>query len=205
MYVEVVSTQAVVGSTTKFYVGLDLAALESRCSGYAVIVCSDVCVLKVFKCLYSDDEILDEVLRLGRSEEVVVSVDAPFSIGSGMRDVDRKMLAMGFKVFPPGFSHMRRLTVRAEKLVHELISNGLSRVYETHPRSALLSSRCSSVEEVLGRLGIILNTNLSSLRKDVRDAIIAATVSYCIDNNCCVVVEGVDGRIILLNNICSNR
>lgn len=202
---EVVGTQAVVGSNTRFYVGLDLAALESRCSGYAVIVCSDVCVLKVFKCLYSDYEILNEVLQLGRVGDVVVSVDAPFSIGSGMRDVDRKMLSMGFKVFPPGFSHMRRLTMRAEKLVREFVSNGLNRVYETHPRSALLSSKCGSVEEVLSRLGITSNTDLSSLRKDVRDAIIAATVSYCIDNNCCLVVEGVDGSITLLNTICSNR
>lgn len=185
------------------YVGIDLAASPTRCSGYAVITCSDSCELHLARCYYSDDEIVNAICDLKHYELLIVSIDAPFNLSTGMRDVDRKMISLGFKVFPPSFKHMRLLTLRAMRLVERLKSLGITHVYETHPRSALLNSNCGDVGGLLSKLPMRLGSyELNNLDKDVRDALIASVVSYCIDSNCYFKVEGSDGVIWLLDNIC---
>lgn len=185
------------------YVGIDLAANPKKCTGYAVITCGDFCMLSLARCLYGDDEIITAVYELKHCRRLVIALDAPFKISNGMRDVDRRMVSMGLKVLPPGFKHMRSLTLRAVKLVEMLNSLGIVDVYETHPRSALFNSGCGNVNELLTKLSINLRGyNLDSLSKDVRDAIIASTVSYCIDLNCCLKVEGSEGTIWLLDRVC---
>lgn len=183
------------------YVGIDLAAKESRCSGFAYILCSGVCRVAEVKCLYTDGDIIEAVVALVEHHPYV-SIDAPFSLGSGMRDVDRRMISMGFRVLPPGFSYMKSLTLRAVRIVESLRAMGISSVYETHPRSSLTHSGCGDVEEVLRSLGIAFTTNLSRLGRDLVDAILCAAVSYCIDFKCCTVVEGADGAIWILGRIC---
>ncbi len=185
------------------YVGIDLAASPARCTGYAVITCGDFCELNLTRCYYGDDEIITAIYDLKRYDLLIVSVDAPFNLSTGMRDVDRKMVSLGFRVFPPNFKHMRSLTLRAMRLVERLRSLGITDVYETHPRSALLSSKCGGVRELLGRLPMMLGGyDLNALSEDVRDALVASVVSYCIDSNCYLKVEGVDGVIWLLDSIC---
>ncbi|MEM2757077.1 MAG: hypothetical protein QW596_01340 [Sulfolobales archaeon] len=155
------------------------------------------------KCLYSDEEIISSILDLAVHNHLLVSIDAPFSESSGMREVDKKLVSAGFKVLPPGFKYMRLLTSRALKLVERLKLEGVLNVFETHPRSALLSSHCKSVEELIARFCIELgNHSLGNLSKDVKDALIASLVSYCIDNNCYLKFEDVDGVVWLISNVC---
>ncbi len=192
------------GSQLRAYVGLDLAASVGRCSGYACIICDGRCVLHEVRCLHSDDEIVSSISALKSKYVTVVSIDAPFSLGNGIRLVDRKMMSLGFKVLPPGFNSMRKLTLRAMELVRKLNELGVS-VYETHPRSALISSKCASIDDLLHRLSINYSIDLSSLSKDLKDAVIAAVVSYCIDLGCYLKVDEVDGIIWLLStDICIN-
>jgi len=187
----------------KAYVGIDLAANPKRCTGYAVITCGSRCILSLAKCLYSDDDIIAAVYDLKRCGRLVIALDAPFKISNGMRDVDRKMVSMGLKVLPPGFKHMRSLTLRAVKLVRMLNSLDIVDIYETHPRSALLNSGCNNIDELLMKFSISLGSySLDNLTKDVRDAIIASIVSYCIDLKCCLKVEGSEGAIWLLDRVC---
>ncbi len=187
------------------YVGIDLAASPSKCTGYAAIVCEDRCELAIAKCVYSDDELISAIRDLVRCGALVVSIDAPFGTSAGMRDVDRKMISAGFKVLPPGFKHMKSLTLRCVRLVNTLRSLGISNLYETHPRSALLSSGCRDVEDLLNELSIGLGTHdLSRLTRDVRDALIASAVSYCLSSNCSSKVVGADGTVWLIDRVCED-
>lgn len=187
----------------RIYIGIDLAAKENRCSGFAYIACEDVCRVAEVYCLHGDSDILDAVARLLRDDRnLYVSIDAPFSLGSGMRKVDRKMISLGFRVFPPGFSYMEMLTVRAMKIVSSLKSLGVTNIYETHPRSSMLSSGCGGVAEVLDRLNVVFTDRVDRLGRDQIDAIVCAAVAYCIDRGCCMKIEDVDGIIWLLNRVC---
>ncbi|MCS7111212.1 MAG: DUF429 domain-containing protein, partial [Ignisphaera sp.] len=174
----------------RIYIGIDLAAKESRCSGFAYIVCRDVCRIEESRCMYRDDDILNAIAKLCTDEHsIYISIDAPFSLGIGMRKIDKKMLSMGFRVFPPGFSYMRLLTARAANILNRLRMVGVVNVYETHPRSTIINSGCSSVRELLKRLNIEYNINVDRLNRDLSDAIICAAVSYCIDNGCYIKIE----------------
>ncbi|MCS7108977.1 MAG: DUF429 domain-containing protein [Sulfolobales archaeon] len=188
---------------SKAYVGIDLAANPSRCTGYALIECLNGCELRSMECLYGDDEIIKELSNLLSYDRLIVSIDAPLRESTGMRMIDKKLISAGFKVLPPGFKHMRSLTLRALKLIEELNSVGIRDIYETHPRSSLLSSRCSSVEELMKGLSISHKVyDLESACDDVRDAVIASIVSYCIDNGCSLKVEDVDGVVWLIEKVC---
>ncbi len=188
---------------SKIYIGIDLAAKEHRCSGFAYIVCNDICRIDFVKCIYSNDDIVKIVGDIAKYNPYI-SIDAPFNLGNGIRDVDRKMISMGFRVFPPKFSYMKLLTLRAIRIINDLKALGISNIYETHPRSALLNSRCRSIRELLQRLSIRYSIDIDNLKKDQKDAIICAAVSYCIDNNCYIKIEGSDGIIWILDKVCSN-
>ncbi len=187
------------------YVGIDLAAKEDRCSGFAYVVCRDSCRVGDVYCLYGDEDILDATARLSIGcNRFYVSIDAPFSLGGGMRSIDRRMISLGFRVFPPGFSYMRLLTLRAMRIIGRLKAMGIRNLYETHPKSSILSSRCGSVKELLEKLNIVYTIDVDRLGRDESDAIICAIVSYCIDRGCYIKIEEVDGVIWLLNKICTS-
>lgn len=188
----------------KIYIGIDLAAREYRCSGFAYIVCKDVCRVADVYCLYGDSNILDAITKLSiDGYSLYISIDAPFSLGSGMRNIDRKMVSLGFRVFPPGFSYMKLLTLRAMNIIKRLKAMSITNIYETHPKSSMASSRCNSVRELLEKLNIVYTIDVDALDRDRSDAIICAVVSYCIDRGCYIKIEDVDGVIWLLNKICT--
>ncbi len=179
--------------------GIDLAAKESRCSGYALIVYGDNFrkLIKV-KCLYSNDEVVNELLSDGVS---IVAIDAPITNNPRMRSVDREMIRRGFKVFPPNFKWMRELSVRAYCISNELISKGV-KVIETHPRSAMINSGVSNLEDMLNKLGIYNEVGMSFMEhKDLRDAVISALVALCLIIKCVDVVSSYDGEIYLLSRL----
>lgn len=175
--------------------GLDLAALERNCCGYAII---DLGLSKLvrLKCLYKDEEIVASVLA---DNVKVVSVDSPIAREPRLRAVDRAAIKLGFRVLPPNLGYMSKLTIRGWNLYERLTSAGVT-VIETHPKSAMKSSKVSSVVDLARRLGVDLDKYESKrLRKDLRDAIIAALVALCyVRGDCVSQIIAEDGVIYLI-------
>ena len=105
-------------------VGLDLAGVESRPTGF--------CTLTNMKAktnlVYTDEEILK---KIGESNPSVVAIDAPLSLppgrksleertGNHLRECDRELLKRHIKFFPVTLGPMRKLTVRGINLRHIL-------------------------------------------------------------------------------------
>jgi len=175
--------------------GLDLAAYEHRCSGFAVIDETDM-VLKKLDCLYGDIEIIENAKLFSVD---VLAIDAPVAESPRFREVDREAIRRGFRVMPPTFKHMKELTLRAWRLSRELSSLGII-VIETHPRSALVNSGAHDVNELLDLLGISVNMYQDKLKKkDLKDALIAALVALCYKRKYCLgTLKATDGTIHIL-------
>jgi len=179
--------------------GLDLAASPRRCSGYSRLN-SDLRAVEEVTCLYSDSDIISAVERGGVK---LLAIDAPIAEEPVFRDVDRVARSLGYNVIPPTLGPMRALTRRAWTLYVKLKAAGVE-VIETHPSSALKSSRCPSVEELLASLGVALRVDLNNLREDEVDAIISSLVAYCYHTGRCIEeVRGSDGIIYLISRTCS--
>ncbi|MEM2477477.1 MAG: DUF429 domain-containing protein [Thermoproteota archaeon] len=123
-----------------FFVGIDLAGVETRPSGFAAL---DEHMKVVATTLYGDNEILNEVNRF---KPVVVAIDAPLSLPKGrasldtrsnihLRECDRELLRRGIRFFPITLGPMRTLTKRGIKLKNMLESIGYS-VIEVYPGGA---------------------------------------------------------------------
>ena len=171
--------------------GVDLRGSDRRPSGVAVISGRDLRV----ESLYSDEEIVD---FLTRHKALVVAIDSPLSHSPSYRHVDRVMVRLGFRVLPPGWRGMSMLVERGVRLASRLSSMGVV-VLETHPRSALKSSKCRGLGELASRLGLALPGRLT---RDEEDAVVASAVSLMYVEGAVVEVEGVDGRIYLLPPVC---
>ncbi len=120
-------------------VGLDLAGVENRPTGFCVLA-----DMKVETCLvYSDREILQ---KTASSHPKIVAVDAPLCLPPGrksieqktnihLRDCDREILKMGIKIFPITLGPMRKLTERGILLKSMLEAQKLV-VIEVYPGGA---------------------------------------------------------------------
>lgn len=177
--------------------GIDLAAKPTKCSGFAVIRFDESGgdLIRV-KCLGSDESILWEIRQLRPS---VVAIDAPLMREPEMRGVDRQLINMGMRVFPPNFSWMRLLSVRGWRLANAIMKLGIE-VVETHPRSALASAGVKDLKELLDVLSIRVSVN--ELRsKDQIDAAVSAAVAYCVITGCHEIVDDGVYRIYLLKKV----
>jgi predicted nuclease with RNAse H fold len=120
-------------------VGLDLAGVEHRPTGY--------CLLKNMKAetslAYADEEILR---KSEQAKPKVVAIDAPLSLppgrktiedrrGEHLRESDRELLRRGIKFFPITLGPMRKLTVRGINLRRILEEKGF-KVLEVYPGGA---------------------------------------------------------------------
>ncbi|MEM3523149.1 MAG: DUF429 domain-containing protein, partial [Thermoproteota archaeon] len=123
-----------------FFAGIDLAGVETRPSGFAVL---DESLSVETMILHTDSEILREVSRFNPA---VVAVDAPLSLPRGrvsleerssvhLRDCDRELLRRGIRFFPVTLGPMRSLTERGIRLKKMLGSSGF-RVIEVYPGGA---------------------------------------------------------------------
>jgi predicted nuclease with RNAse H fold len=123
-----------------FFIGLDLAGVETRPSGFAVL---DSSMRVETMLLYSDSDILREAYRF---KPVVVAIDAPLSLPRGraslearsnihLRECDRELLRRGIRFFPVTLGPMRLLTKRGIVLKKALESSGF-KVIEVYPGGA---------------------------------------------------------------------
>ncbi len=176
---------------------MDLAAKETKCTGFAAIeIPNEGGRLVEVKCLGNDESILSAVRKYPDS---VVAIDAPIMRFPAMREVDRILIRAGSRVFPPNFSWMKALTIRAWRISRKLIRMGFE-VVETHPRSVIRLSGASGLEELLQALGI--EGGISKVKgKDLRDAITAAAVAYCVVKSCAEVVSDGEHSIHLVKRV----
>ena len=186
---------------TQAVAGLDLAASPKRCTGYAVIVLTKRhSILTKVKCLSTDESIVSEVLK---DEVRLIAIDAPLIRIPRMRDVDRLLIKLGFRVFPPNFKWMRDLSVRGWKIAEKLRSLSIE-VIETHPHSALLGAGVNSCSDLLELLSINVGvkgfTNTVMI-KDLSDSVVAAVVAYCYVKGCSEAVSTGDGTVYILKKL----
>jgi predicted nuclease with RNAse H fold len=120
-------------------VGLDLAGVESRPTGF--------CVLKGMRAetslVYDDKELLK---RIRENKPRVVAIDAPLSLPAGresieqrtkvhLRECDKELLRRGIRFFPVTLGPMRKLTSRGMNL-RRILEKGHFRVIEVYPGGA---------------------------------------------------------------------
>jgi len=120
-------------------VGLDLAGVESRPSGF--------CVLKGLKAeaflVYTNKEIVRKTVE---SKPKIVAIDAPLSLPAGrksieqksnihLRECDKELLKRGIKFFPITLGPMRKLTSRGINL-RKIFEGKRFEVIEVYPGGA---------------------------------------------------------------------
>jgi predicted nuclease with RNAse H fold len=175
------------------YGGLDLTASPNRASAVTVIA-SGAITTGLYR---TDDEILGALK--GAS---IVAIDSPLSQPrhGWHRDVDRALLRMGYKVLPAAWPSMKALYRRA-LVISSRLSEAGAKVIETHPLSALKSSRCSSYADLAEALGIAIHEKPRV--KDEVDSLIAAIVAMAYDEGLVMSVRASDGEVYLLKPICN--
>ncbi len=164
-------------------VGLDLAGVETRPTGF--------CILSEMKAetyhLFTDAEIIENTVK---ANPRIITIDAPLSLppgrksieertGNHLRDSDRVLLKMGIKLFPITLGPMRKLTVRGIRLRETLEHRGF-KVLEAYPGGAQdvlgIPRKRQGLEKMrvgLTALGILgFNTDMSDHELD------AATIAY---------------------------
>ena len=120
-------------------VGLDLAGVETRPTGFCKLVVMDTETSLV----YTDEEILSKIRQICPR---VVAIDAPLSLPPGrktleernsvhLRECDRELLKRGIKFFPLTLGPMRKLTARGISL-RRILEDEQFIVIEAYPGGA---------------------------------------------------------------------
>jgi len=120
-------------------IGLDLAGVETRPSGFCVLhdMFAETCLV------YSDEDIIKKIEDL---KPGIIAIDAPLSLPKGrksieertevhLRECDRELLKRRIKFFPITLGPMRRLTERGIKL-KKILEKKCFRVIEVYPGGA---------------------------------------------------------------------
>jgi predicted nuclease with RNAse H fold len=120
-------------------VGLDLAGVETRPTGFCVLTGRKTETSLV----HTDEEIVE---RIEENKPKIVAIDAPLSLPAGresieqrtsvhLRDCDKELLRRGIKFFPITLGPMRKLTTRGINL-RKILENKQFRVIEVYPGGA---------------------------------------------------------------------
>lgn len=186
-------------------VGLDLAGVEARPTGFCLLVDMNVetCVV------YTDKEILEKTLKYTPK---VVAIDAPLSLppgrksleerkGNHLRESDRELLKKGIKFFPLTLGPMRKLTLRGIFLKSVLATENF-RVIEAYPGGAQdvlgiprKKHGIEKLKEGLEKLGIKgLNSQMSHHELD---AVTCAYVGKLLLEGKAVIYGASDGGIVM--------
>ncbi len=124
----------------RVFAGIDLAALPKNQTG----ACLFDGVRFACRTLRDDDAI---IAFIEDNHPCVVAIDAPLTLPRGrccfddsccgtrkIRECDRMLISRGYRVFPPGFSFMKQLTLRGKALKEKLCGYEL---IEVHPRTSM--------------------------------------------------------------------
>jgi len=120
-------------------IGLDLAGVETRPTGY----CKLVNMNAETSLIYTDKEILNKIKEIRPS---IIAIDAPLTLPPGrkkleertsthLRECDRELLKRRIKFFPVTLGPMRKLTKRG-MFLKEIFEEDKFKVTESYPGGA---------------------------------------------------------------------
>ena len=152
------------------FCGIDLAAREKNPTG---VVCVDWNGKSLEEGLLFDNDNIHKFIK--RNKPTIIAIDAPLSLPAtgNVREEDRKLLKMGFGLFP-FFQSMRELAARGMEL---------SKAYENEIK---IIEVCPSVSAKI--LGIQREKN--KVRRHLEDAKIAARTAVMFYEGKCDLVGG---------------
>jgi predicted nuclease with RNAse H fold len=167
-------------------VGLDLAGVETRPTGYCKLT-----ELRVETSLvYTDKDILNKIRKMCPR---VIAIDAPLSLPPGrktleertsshLRDCDRELLKRGIKFFPLTLGPMRKLTERGMRL-RKILEGENFKTIETYPGGAQDVLRIPRKQKGLEKLKIGLeNLGIKGLNSQMSDHEFDAVTSAYVGN-----------------------
>jgi len=186
-------------------IGLDLAGVENRPTGF--------CVLDKMKVetelLYSDEEIIKKIQQL---KPKIIAIDAPLSLPPGrknieektkihLRECDKELLKRRIKFFPITLGPMRKLTERGIELKRILQDRGF-KVIEVYPGAAQdvwdIPRKQRGLEKLMNGLNRI---GIKGLKKDMSDheldAVTCALVGKHFLNGKAEVLGKIDNGIVM--------
>jgi len=158
-------------------IGIDLAGVETKQTGYAILLG----MATETKVLFSDAEITEEIANCKPS---IVSIDAPLSrpLHGKTRCCEKQLMHMGIKVFPCMFAGMKKLTERGIRVAETVKRLGYE-VIESYPGSAqdILNiprkgRSVKALQKGLIRCGITGDVEKSGITNHELDAITSAIV-----------------------------
>jgi len=158
----------------KCVIGIDLAAAIRNPTGWAILENKKVQT----QILYTDNEILENTLH---NQPALIAIDAPLSLpknGEFFRKSDKEMVRKGYRVLPPNFPAMKKLTLRAINL-NKLIGEKTYKTIEVHPTSTRKALQMplkdwKSIQEILKTLGLKGKIETHPLTTHEIDAVTAA-------------------------------
>jgi len=158
-------------------IGIDLAGKTENPTGWALWKGKTIETSLV----YTDAEILGDIVH---SEPAIIAIDAPFSLPKGglLRKADREMIRRGYRVFPPSFPSMRKLTIRCMK-INKLIAEEGYKVIEVHPTSTRKALSMSlkdwrKIQAILESIGLRGDFKTRTLTPHEIDAMTSALTAY---------------------------
>jgi len=158
----------------KCVIGIDLAATSRNPTGWATLKNKTVQT----RLLYTDKEILENTLQ---NNPALIAIDAPLSLpknGEFFRKTDKEMIRKGYRVLPPNFPAMKKLTLRAISL-NRVIEEKTYKAIEVHPTSTRKALEMplkdwGAVQEILKTLGLKGELETRPLATHEIDAVTAA-------------------------------
>lgn len=184
-------------------VGIDLAGVENRPTGWALLQGSHVKTLT----FYSDKEILRKTLEV---YPLIVAIDAPLTLprNGKMRLADKEVRKLGCTVLPPLFPGMKKLTLRGARLASKMREKNLE-VIEVHPTSSRkllglpITKDVEKIRYGLFKLGLKGDIKKDKLTIHELDAIVAAlTAKLHLCGETVKVGDEKEGYIIIPNLKC---
>ncbi|MDI6805493.1 MAG: DUF429 domain-containing protein [Candidatus Bathyarchaeia archaeon] len=163
-------------------IGIDLAGSSKNPTGWALWKNGGVKT----KLVYTNKEILKETLI---NKPSIIAIDAPLNLPKKgiLRKADRKMIEIGYRVFPPVLPAMKKLTLRAIK-INKLIAEKGYKTVEVHPTSTRKALNMppkdwGKIQAILKSIGLKGDVQTRALTSHEIDAITAALTAYLHVNN----------------------
>jgi predicted nuclease with RNAse H fold len=162
---------------TPIIIGIDLAGSPKNPTGWALwkdkTIKADL--------VYTDKEILKGVLS---HNPYIIAIDAPLRLPKEgiLRKADKEMMERGYRVFPPGLSAMKKLTLRAMKINTLILEKGYKTI-EVHPTSTRKAlgmpiKDWGKIQAILKSIGMKGDIQTRPLTSHEIDAVTAALTAY---------------------------
>ncbi|MEM3442348.1 MAG: DUF429 domain-containing protein [Candidatus Bathyarchaeia archaeon] len=158
-------------------IGIDLAAKPENSTGWALWK------NKIVKTalIHTDSEIIEKIVE---NNPTIVAIDAPFSLPKkGMlRNADKEMIRLGYRVFPPKLPSMKQLTLRCIRL-NKLIRGKGYETIEVHPTSTCKAlsmpiKKWEEIQDILKKMGLKGDVRTRVLSPHEIDAVISALTAH---------------------------